>query len=189
MTIIIIITNIIIIYLQHIHHVSIHLFSCLLVAELNSLELHQSWWLTSKDYSSSVYRCCVQELCTSSFISLEVFMILVSIGMAVQWRARAVLPTYRREWSMDESPRATSRDQALPAVCELPRDGSEDDVCSTAYYYSKHQETTDPTRRLPWTGSYHSVDTRSDDLSAQIYLAGWMMMSSGLPRLRSPWTS
>ena len=43
-----------------------------------------------QDYSSSVYRCCVQEVCTSSFIPLEVFMILVSIGMAVQWRARAV---------------------------------------------------------------------------------------------------
>ena len=100
-----------------------------------------------EDYSSSVYRCCVQELCTSSFIPLEVFMILVSIGMAVQWRARAVLPTYRRGRSMDGSPRATSRDQALPAVCALPRDGSEDDVCPTAYYYSKHQETTDPTRR------------------------------------------
>jgi hypothetical protein len=75
-------------------------------------------------------------------------MILVSIGMAVQWRARAVLPTYHRGRSMDGSPRATSRDQALPAVCALPRDGSEDDVCPTAYYYySKHQETTDPTRR------------------------------------------
>ena len=53
-----------------------------------------------QDYSSSVYRCCVQELCTSSFISLEVFMIMVSIGMAVQWRARVVLPTYRRGRSM-----------------------------------------------------------------------------------------
>jgi len=53
-----------------------------------------------QDYSSSVYRCCVQELCTSSFIPLEVFMILVSIGMAVQWRARVVLPTYRRGRSM-----------------------------------------------------------------------------------------
>jgi hypothetical protein len=73
--------------------------------------------------------------------------LLVSIWMAVQWRARAVLPTYRRGRSMDGSPRVTSRDQALPAVCALPRDGSEDDVCPTAYYYSKHQETTDPTRR------------------------------------------
>ena len=100
-----------------------------------------------QDYSSSVYRCCVQELCTSSFIPLEVFMILVSIGMAVQWRARAVLPIYRRGRCMDGSPRVTSRDQALPAVCALPLDGSEDDVCPTAYYYSKHQETTDPTRR------------------------------------------
>jgi len=100
-----------------------------------------------QDYSSSVYRCCVQELCTSSFIPLEVFMILVSIEMVVQWRARArVLPTYHRGRSMDGSPRATSRDQALPAVCALPRDGSEDDVCPTAYYYSKHQETTDSTR-------------------------------------------
>jgi len=36
------------------------------------------------------------------------------------------------------------------------------------YYYLKHQETTDPTLRPRWTGSYHSVDTRSDALSAQI---------------------
>ncbi len=100
-----------------------------------------------QDYSSSVYRCCVQELCISSFIPLEVFMILVSIGMSVQWRVRAVLPTYRRGRSMDGSPRASSRDQALPTVCALPRDESEDDVCPTACYYSKHQETTDPTRR------------------------------------------
>ena len=53
-----------------------------------------------QDYSSSVYRCCVQELCTSSFIPLEVFMILVSIGMAVQWRARAVIPTYLPPWTI-----------------------------------------------------------------------------------------
>ncbi len=66
---------------------------------------------------------------------------------------------------MDGSLRVTSRDQALPVVCALPRDGSQDDVYPTAYYYSKHQETTDTTRR---TGSYHSVDTRSDDLSVQI---------------------
>jgi hypothetical protein len=100
-----------------------------------------------QDYASSVYRCCVQELCTSSFIPLEVFMILISIGMAVQRRSRAVLPTYRHGRSMDGSRCATSRDQALPVVCALRRDGSEDDVCPTAYYYSKHQETTDPTRR------------------------------------------
>jgi len=49
------------------------------------------------------------------------------------------------------------------------------------------QHTT--SRSIKRQGSYHSVDTRSDDLSAQIYLAGWTMMSSGLPWLRSPWTS
>jgi hypothetical protein len=36
---IIAITNIIIIYLPPIHHISIHLFSCWFVAELNSMEL------------------------------------------------------------------------------------------------------------------------------------------------------
>jgi hypothetical protein len=93
--------------------------------------------------------------------------------MAVQWRARALLPTYRRGRSTDGSPRVTSRDQALPAVCALPRDGSDDDV-----QYVQHQTTSRSIKRQPTQlVGLDELDhitrlTRSDDLSAQIYLAG-----------------